>query len=29
VPELIGESVVKQDIARMMAAVLLRLDRPE
>jgi ribosome-associated toxin RatA of RatAB toxin-antitoxin module len=29
VPALIGESVVKQDIARMMAAVLLRLDRPE
>ena len=29
VPEIVGASVVRRDIARMMAAVLLRLDRQE
>jgi ribosome-associated toxin RatA of RatAB toxin-antitoxin module len=29
VPGIIGTNVVRKDIARMMAAVLLRLDRPE
>ncbi|WP_426194662.1 SRPBCC family protein [Massilia sp. DWR3-1-1] len=29
VPGMVGASLVRQDIARMMAAVLLRLDRPD